>query len=85
MTRQALHALGKPIHVASECARIFLLNQRDLPAEASRPDPGQPRALPSGLRVASPSRDHACPRPRLTLLLRVGPGVLTLSPVSNEL
>ena len=79
-------ALGKPVYVAAESykfARIFPLNQRDLPAEASRSDPGQPRALPSGLRVASPSRDYTPPA-YLTLLF-TDLGVLTPSAVSDEL
>ena len=94
-------ALGVPVYVAAESykfARIFPLNQRDLPPEENTLSSssssgggvgtgtglaGAARALPQGVRVAFPSRDYTPPA-YLTLLF-TDLGVLTPSAVSDEL
>jgi len=80
-------ALGKPVYVAAESykfARLYPLNQRDLPYEQA---PGDTHslglAIPDGLEVVNPGRDYT-PPDRLTLLF-TDLGVLTPSAVSDEL
>jgi hypothetical protein len=77
-------ALGKPFYVGAESykfARLFPLNQRDLPLETRPLDLGA--ALPDGAVVENPTRDYT--PPHLITLLFTDLGVLTPSAVSDEL
>eukprot|EP00238_Polyblepharides_amylifera_P003464 CAMPEP_0196575010 /NCGR_PEP_ID=MMETSP1081-20130531/4588_1 /TAXON_ID=36882 /ORGANISM="Pyramimonas amylifera, Strain CCMP720" /LENGTH=350 /DNA_ID=CAMNT_0041893187 /DNA_START=70 /DNA_END=1122 /DNA_ORIENTATION=- len=77
-------AMGKPVYVAVESykfARLYPLNQMDLPREESTEDLGL--NLPDGLKVDNPTRDYT-PPDRITLLF-TDLGVFTPSAVSDEL
>lgn len=80
-------ALGKPVYVAAESykfARLYPLNQRDLPIEnLGLTHDNLGLTLPDGLAVVNPTRDYT-PPDRLTLLF-TDLGVLTPSAVSDEL
>ncbi len=73
------HALGKPCYVAAESykfARLYPVNQRDLPEETEEVKFGD-------LRITTPSRDYT--PPELLGLLFTDLGVLTPAAVSDEL
>ena len=77
-------AFGKAVYVAAESykfARLFPLNQGDLPVETKTVDFAQ--TLPDSVRVENPSRDYT--PPHLITLLFTDLGVLTPSAVSDEL
>lgn len=77
-------ACGKPLYVAAESykfARLYPLNQRDLPYESKPADFAVP--LPESITVENPSRDYT--PPHLITLLFTDLGVLTPSAVSDEL
>lgn len=77
-------AFGKPFYVAAESykfARLFPLNQRDLPAETKAVEFAQ--AVPEAVTILNPSRDYT--PPHLITMLFTDLGVLTPSAVSDEL
>ena len=77
-------AFGKPLYVAAESykfARLYPLNQRDLPVESKAVDFAV--AVPQPVTVENPSRDYT--PPHLITLLFTDLGVLTPSAVSDEL
>jgi len=77
-------AFGKPLYVAAESykfARLFPLNQQDLPVETKAVDFAV--AVPDSVLVENPSRDYT--PPHLITLLFTDLGVLTPSAVSDEL
>jgi translation initiation factor eIF-2B subunit alpha len=77
-------AFGKAFYVAAESykfARLFPLNQRDLPVETKSVEFAQ--TLPDSVNVENPSRDYT--PPHLITLLFTDLGVLTPASVSDEL
>ena len=77
-------ALGKPFYVAAESykfARLYPLNQRDVPVENKHVDFGP--NLPASCEMETPSRDYT--PPGFLTLLFTDLGVLTPSAVSDEL
>ena len=80
----AAKAHNKPFYVAAESykfARLYPLNQRDLPLEAKPLDLGP--LLPPRVAVDNPSRDYT--PPQYISLLVTDLGVLTPAAVSDEL
>ncbi|KAI8463744.1 MAG: eukaryotic initiation factor [Monoraphidium minutum] len=77
-------ALNRPFYVAAESykfARLYPLNQQDLPIEHKPVDVGP--LLPRSVAVDNPSRDYT-PPPYISLLV-TDLGVLTPAAVSDEL
>jgi translation initiation factor eIF-2B subunit alpha len=77
-------AFGKPFYVAAESykfARLFPLNQRDLPVETRTVEFAL--SVPESVTVENPSRDYT--PPHLITLLFTDLGVLTPSAISDEL
>mmetsp|Transcript_12868 Transcript_12868/g.24481 ORF Transcript_12868/g.24481 Transcript_12868/m.24481 type:complete len:387 (-) Transcript_12868:101-1261(-) len=77
-------AMGKPVYVAAESykfARLYPLNQRDMPNEQNKRDLAI--EIPEGMGIVNPIRDYT-PPDKLTLLF-TDLGVLTPSAVSDEL
>ncbi|KIY99635.1 Translation initiation factor eIF-2B subunit alpha [Monoraphidium neglectum] len=77
-------ALNKPFYVAAESykfARLYPLNQQDLPVEHKPVDVGP--LLPRSVAVDNPSRDYT--PPQYISLLVTDLGVLTPAAVSDEL
>ncbi|GBF99985.1 translation initiation factor eIF-2B subunit alpha [Raphidocelis subcapitata] len=77
-------ALNKPFYVAAESykfARLYPLNQQDLPVEHKPVDVGP--LLPRSVAVDNPSRDYT--PPHCISLLVTDLGVLTPAAVSDEL
>lgn len=80
----AAKALKKHVYVAAESykfARLYPLNQRDLPMESKPVDFGP--LLPPQVKINNPSRDYTPPE-YLSLLI-TDLGILTPSAVSDEL
>jgi translation initiation factor eIF-2B subunit alpha len=77
-------ALGRPFYVAAESykfARLYPLNQADLPLEHKPVDLGP--LLPRSVQLSNPSRDYT--PPGVITLLVTDLGVLTPAAVSDEL
>eukprot|EP00884_Botryococcus_braunii_P016301 jgi/Botrbrau1/3354/Bobra.0048s0048.1 len=80
----AANSHNTPFYVAAESykfARLYPLNQRDLPIERKPVDFGP--LMPSSARIESPSRDYT--PPKYISLLFTDLGVLTPAAVSDEL